>query len=391
MLESKQYTKCKVAALVIIVMCILNVSCLAVSNPYTDIKTLVEQSQTRWEETFTSERDETIVVNCPITIPKVELAPVIRVVFYPPLDDAFMREFSVTSKEEKNFTSANSDNTYTYFEKQYDNRLTSKNNPNNFLYPKIYIPLDEIEWDRKYARNSPLTVQEAFDVIEKKAREIYTKYGSSGYYAIELAHGITISGLTDLKGIPVREMDAYEFYGYQLIRGIPVLGNVMSNFGPVGKYKFESLQRCHYYALNVQSEYAYQFAATLFAEEELLYEDIQLVGFDIIKPEIVKLIKNGCIRNVYGVRLGYIAYLEEDHNNGHLRLIPSWIVECDYFNSAKDERIGADLEEVNDYSSGSRFRELVISAQTGKLLNPENKDRDRSEYPKIITWDQVKK
>ena len=70
------------------------------------------------------------------------------------------------------------------------------------------------------------------------------------------------------------------------------------------------------------------------------------------------------------------------------------VVECDYFKSAKVEAdLYSDTFDVlngGNYTLNARYRKLIFNAQTGEIHDPESTARNRSDYPKVITWDQVK-
>ena len=70
----------------------------------------------------------------------------------------------------------------------------------------------------------------------------------------------------------------------------------------------------------------------------------------------------------------------------HWILVPTWVVDCDWFPDAKDDFWKEEFEdEANPYSrSGAHL--LYLNAQTGKLLDPMDTSRKRSDAPKILTW-----
>ena len=67
--------------------------------------------------------------------------------------------------------------------------------------------------------------------------------------------------------------------------------------------------------------------------------------------------------------------MEPDHNTKHWILVPTWVVDCDWFPDAKDDFWKEEFEdEANPYSrSGAHL--LYLNAQTGKLLDPMNTAR----------------
>jgi len=367
-------------------LCVTSFSSLAEPRTYMNIKTLAEQSADRWKGEYQSVRGETVSVDCPVIIPNADMAPVLRVIWYPPLDQAFLRDFKAPSKADEHRLFAYTQDTTTVLVHNLAN-VIAPNEIGKCNFAKEFIDLEEVDWDYIYARNSPLTTREAFEAIENRTKEIYTKYGSYGYYPMEPAYGLSISYLVDKAGNPIRDIAAYSFFCYEVIRGLPVVGIIPHTYNDISNHMFESLDDPRYYLLKIESEDTYNYAAHLLAEEALIHEDIPLVDFEIAKPQIKKLIEDGRVRKVHSVRLGYILYLEPDHNRQHFRLVPSWVVDCEYYKTVKAE---TEVIDEPDYTIVQNFRKLVINAQTGKLLDPENKSLDRSDYPEIITWDQVK-
>ena len=383
----KEKNKGRLTLTLLTILCLVDVPAGASNRTYLTIQELAESTPISWEGEYRTVRNETVSVNCPIILPDAEAAPVLRVKWYPTLDPSFIAEFEPPAKAEEDTYFAYSHEYTTSFGQKYTNVLTKNENPNRYHYEQIFIPIETVDWNKVYARNSTLTALEAYKNIKNRAEEIYTKYGSCGFYPMQSAYGLSIVYLADEDGNPLRDIDAYSFFAYQTMRGLPILGNVSLNFGTTDNFKFESMYEARYYVLRIEENDAYEFAAHLFAEDKLLYDDIPLVGFYKAKPQIEKLIIDGRIRVVHNVRFGYAVYLEQDHNTEYFRLVPSWVVECDYYKSEKDE---TEPYIESDYTAQQHFRKLVINAQTGKLLDPENKSRDRSDSPEIITWEQIR-
>ena len=100
------------------------------------------------------------------------------------------------------------------------------------------------------------------------------------------------------------------------------------------------------------------------------------------------MISDGLIRRIRRVQLGYVAYVEPDHNTQHWILVPTWVVDYDWFPSAKDDFWKKELEdEANPYRlSGAHL--LYINAQIGTLLDPMDTSRTHSDAPKIVPWEK---
>ena len=328
MLFKKGAKKCLLLFMIVQTLYFKAVPVRATSNPYKTIREIAEGTSNRWQDTFKNARGEVITIDCPISVPDVDKAPVVRVTWYPPLNSSFVQEFQSPNKSWTDATS-------TYFENMWSADIPKNLGPNDYEYIETYVSLEDVEWDRAYCENRELTPRQAFDVLQKRAEDVYMQYGSAGYYPMEPAHGITIVRLEDKKGNFLWDAEIYDLTGYELIHGIPILGNVAQNYSDL--QKFESIYEPRFYFLQIQNENSYCFGAHLVKEEGILYDDIPLVDFGFVKPEIEKLIEEGRIRDVHHVSLGYVLYLESNHSEKSFQLIPSWMVECDYFQSAKEE------------------------------------------------------
>ena len=368
------------------ILCLGSLPVSVASRSYQTIKEIAENTPSRWQGEYTSVRNETVSVDCPITVPDVEKAPVLRAAWYPTLDPAFVEAFDSDIKSWSDATSA-------VFVNKWTSLISSDLSLDEYQYIETFIPLEDVDWDHAYCQNNSLTPREAFDALQMAIEKIYTQYGNAGYYPMQPAHGITVARLEDAKGNPLWDMGIYDMEAYQLVRGIPILGHASQSYAET--QRFESIYSPRYYLLQIQSKDSYLAGAHLMNEEELLFDDIPLIGFEEIQPRIEKLIEAGRVRKVHRAHLGYVLYFEPDHNLKHFRLMPAWVVECDYFKSAKVEADlyvdTLDVENGGDYRLNARYRKLIFNAQTGEMLDPENTARNRCDYPKVITWKQAKK
>ncbi len=222
--------------------------------------------------------------------------------------------------------------------------------------------------------------------------DIYSKYGEFGFYDFRPARGLTILSLMNQNGEHVRELDVYSFCGQQIIRGIPILTNAGYTFASSSinsdtMYRYEGGHEAQYYVLHVETEDSYGFAAHLLAEKEIIADDIPLQGFEAAKPDIIDLIEEGYIRDIYGIQFGFVAYPDKQHDLKNYVLFPSWVIECEYYDSPD---LVTESVEVPNYSNSQHYRRLVVNAQTGRMLDPRSKGPNRSDPPKIITWEDVR-
>lgn len=287
---------------------------------------------------------------------------------------------------------AHSDESYTMLTHNYHYALKEDEIRLKYHDEEQFIRLEDVDWDAVYVRNSTMTAGEAFSAIHQTIREIYSKYGEYGFYDFRPARGLTILSLVNQSGKHMRDLDVYSFCGQQMIRGLPILTNAGYTFASSSvnsdtAYRHEGGHEAQYYVLHVEAEDSYGFAAHLLAERGVIADDIPLRSFEAAKPDITALIKAGYIREIYSVQFGYAAYPNRQHDLESCILFPSWVIECEYYDSPDME-----TEPVNvpNYSNSQHYRRLVVNAQTGRLLDPRSKGPDRSDAPEVITWEDVR-
>lgn len=232
-----------------------------------------------------------------------------------------------------------------------------------------------------------MTMGEAYELLTAQLNDILTAYGSGGI-ELQLRDAYTMGLYRNKDNQPLVDHRGYGFDLKQVLRGIPALGNAHLTYqhGRMRtSYRWESVYD-NWINLEMSSPTSYSMSVKLWQEEECLYEDIPLVPFETGKAAIEKMISDGLIRHIRRVQLGYVAYVEPDHNTKHWILVPTWGVDCDWFPDAKDDFWKEEFEdEANPYRrSGAHL--LYINAQTGKLLDSMDMSRTRSDAPKIIKW-----
>ena len=346
----------------------------------------------RWTDSFDTLAGGKVAVDCAVEVPRALKAPVLSVTWYPALSSAYGDAYA-PQRSAWPMNAAHSDDSYTMLTHNYHYALRESEINLKYRDEERFIRLEDVDWDAVYVRNSAMTAGEAFDVLHEAIRDIYSQFGAYGFYDFRPVRGLTVLTLVNQRGEPVREQDVYSFCGQQIIRDLPVLTNAgytfaSSSVGPDTAYRHEGGREAQYYILHVESENSYGFAAHLFAEKGVLAEDIPLCSFDDVKPGIAALIEAGCIREVYGVQFGYAAYPDKQHDLEHYILFPSWVVECEYYDSPD---MATEPVNVPNYTNSLHYRRLVVNAQTGRLLDPASKGPDRSDAPQIILWEDVQR
>lgn len=364
---------------------------VAHADEYTSISDLYTQTPGRWTESFTNRSGETVLVDCSVEVPNVNQVPVLSATWYPALPKEYVKEY-VPSRTAWPMNAAHSDDSYTMLTHNYHYALKESEIRLKYYDEEQFIKLEDLDWNAVYVRNSQLTAGEAFDVIHQAVMDIYSKYGEFGFYDFRPARGLTILSLMNQNGEHVRELDVYSFCGQQIIRGIPILTNAGYTFASSSinsdtMYRYEGGHEAQYYVLHVETEDSYGFAAHLLAEKEIIADDIPLQSFEAAKPDIIDLIEEGYIRDIYGIQFGFVAYPDKQHDLKNYVLFPSWVIECEYYDSPD---LVTESVEVPNYSNSQHYRRLVVNAQTGRMLDPRSKGPNRSDPPKIITWEDVR-
>ena len=361
------------------------------AQEYYTVKELHEKYQDqRWQGEYESARGETIIVDSPIMVPDVAEAPVIRVTTYPELDETVYDEYGRYPRDYRKVGNVNwirSDNVdiTIAMRQNWEFEIPDQYAGRCHSWGDVFLP-DEIDWNLK-AENNDMTMGEAYAQVTAQMNEIMENYGG-GSVDMQLRDAYTFGLYRDKDNAPLVDHCGYGFDFKQVIRGIPALGNAHLTYqhGRMRtNHRWEGVYD-NWINLEISSPVSYHMSVHLWQEEECLYEDIPLVPFETGKPAIEKMIRDGLIRKIRRVQLGYVAYVEPDHNTEHWILVPTWVVDCDWFPSAKDDFWKAEFEdEANPYSrSGAHL--LYINAQTGKLLDPMDTSRKRSDAPEITPW-----
>ena len=115
---------------------------------------------------------------------------------------------------------------------------------------------------------------------------------------------------------------------------------------------------------------------------EIVRNDVPVRPFEYSKGEIEDLIYKGLVRDVYNVRLGYVMFHNEDDLKKSFYLVPSWVVDCEFYKTADGEKYEGGWPEM--FWHCSEFHQLIINAQTGKLYDPFSTQEDRNLVPQTV-------
>jgi hypothetical protein len=182
---------------------------------------------------------------------------------------------------------------------------------------------------------------------------------------------------------PAIEKGFYDLTFRQLLRDIPILGGIqmtMDSGLAVGSgYPTPS---CY-----LASEEEYLIGTGYMVEVEALYEDVPLCPVSLIQAGMETLIEQGKVREIDNIRLGYVLYI--DRPTEKVVAFPAWVVRCQHYQNAKEERIFEEGRSAESYYHTQD--QLIFNAQTGEMVGFQTTDQDAVYCPKIIPWDEAGK
>ena len=115
-------------------------------------------------------------------------------------------------------------------------------------------------------------------------------------------------------------------------------------------------------------------------------KDVPLQNVNVIIKNLENKIKQGKIRRIYALKLGYCVYFSDEGENIYT-IYPVWVCECDYSESAKEElKIS---EQIQDNREQYYYKQLVINAQTGQIEPYLIEKQELAYCPQIVTWEDV--
>ena len=187
--------------------------------------------------------------------------------------------------------------------------------------------------------------------------------------------------------------DGYYIEAWETLRGISIVTGVERTFTRQGKRGVQqALSNASRIALGEyrsEADYVCAFAA-MWRETEAVRADVPLCAWKTIAKALERGIRAGRIRAVYSVTLGYAVYAASDRTypsgeaayEAEYLLVPTWFIECKYAESAAKTLVGDASDDLDapSYHKEKGFKILLIDAQTGEWVDPEDESADRYVY-----------
>lgn len=372
----------KLLSLLTAAVLILGASCTAKAGTadekrYT-IQDILKQAASGWHQTYQA-YGRTVAADIPIQVPDAAAFPALIAEPMPALGSIPITDFRGYNLENSKFF-----NEAGFFRwdsiageiKTESARKNRKDTSKVTEIPPVIRFFNQLEWDTAYALNSPSTVRDA-DTLMKSTWE---KYFPSEKVDL-MPHWANVYG---------DPQAPLMVYFDQVMRGIPVLGYSMNSFS---RYSVTLKQENRGYVGGIAiiqdlsdiglEDMSYSTQYSLLREQREMEPDLPLCGLDRVIGTYEKLIGEGKLRTVQSLRLGYVVWYNKGDPESYT-LLPAWVLEGELFRNADEER----LRPLTKYSgTPGEYGPILVNAQTGGLIDPWNKNPDRSfDKPDILSW-----
>ena len=271
------------------------------------IAELNRMGQPEWKETYQA-YGRSIEVDCTIDIPDVTQFPVLTVQAMPPVDEplysTLRQRYTAPSETKLNYEFRSND---------YQTVLTCAD-PGSWDEKAGEVPgkvterwhsLLKYDMNGIYADNNDLSLQDAFSIAQSRLREAFPDM------ELKLMDVALHDRLQNKEnGEYLREKGCYYLYCTQKLHGIPFLAPIAAafvNFGYMPR-NLNNLRQRGMILAAIYDQNSFSINSCCWKEVSILYDDVPLLSFDQVKPRFEELIKNGNIRYVYHIGLGYVQY-----------------------------------------------------------------------------------
>ena len=381
------------------------------------------QNQRRiWNESYEA-KGRTVQVDIPIIIPEVEEFPVFSVEpYYAVYEQHLTRDGTALEKigedggcsvyAESNLLSEDGITGKVealdlddfkcvrfyanYFSPRDDQNINTKYT-SEFFYPY------QVESSNTYAEDNLMSLEDAEEILEKVIGYFYPEESSVLLERIELCSRLhKVNGIDDYElGDYVEDYPSgtYNLSIREMMDGIPIYTDIGSRLsldlasdkGKKGVNDFwrknVKIMRVRKNTFEFMNKSRFELNAVWLKRVNKIEEDVPLKNVDVIIKNLEKEIKQGKIRRIYALKLGYCVYFSDEGENIYT-VYPVWVCECDYTESAKEELKTS--ERIQDNREQYYYKQLVINAQTGEIESYLIEKQELAYCPQIITWESLK-
>ena len=346
----------------------------AYAEEYYTIREVREQAAGGWHQRYTAHGRE-VTVDIDVVVPDVDSMPVQRVEFAR-LTPSFTEEetgWRIVCREEENV--------FVYETQVYPEEVSDKIKK---VAEGVYA--NPNEFDRAYPSGTDLTLGEAIGI----ARDSFILAGlDPDEYLLDRPYELRTFGFYDVK---TNEAVLGEYYlsFYQQLNGIPIL----CHSGVAYRERYPLYYNPRLAAITTGKD-AYAIFVDKVKPSATIAEDVPLCAASKIIRSIENEIKDGHIRKVYELELGYILYDDPEYISdtgmtGHYYAVPAWRLNCLYLSSAKKELPDYEGTDVFERDT-TEFASILINAQSGKMQEYRSDEKGKGIYQGFISWKDIPK
>ena len=380
----KKNMKCVLAALM---AALLFLPALAQAKRYYSIQEVKAQAAAGWQGSYQA-RGREIIVDVVPQVPDVDKVPVSvcrhqEINFTVPQDDPLWRDLRSNDLGEFFFSYGSADDAEGALrvdgKKVY--ALPWRTSYWGFLSETAYIPGNPITFGELTAWLSSVMNSLGFDpsIIQLSNPEAISAHAFYGPREGEfLAPGWA------------------SFSWPQMLHGLPIIGDFYMAFVREDS-QWMAGTRTDISLCYTQPD-DFWLGALLVNPVEMLAEDIPLSGLDKVIESLEKEIAAGRLRQVLDMKLGYFLFEAPGYTPPKgpldkarsLYAFPVWRIGCQYVKDAKTKvsEVFVDKEDPYFYDpkNSLTYREILVNAQTGELINPLKPSVKAVTYPGMISW-----
>lgn len=378
----------------------------ATAEEYIHVSELRNENITHWNTQYETIRGETISVDVDILIPDVELFPMIEAEYADPSALLPKTKSGEPNEIDEDNAYANKKGSFILqypYSKKYAKWLQEARNKGIDLTEgnpiSIVYQIGQYDLDVPYASLNPYTPNDLLFMVQDTLEHYFSDrdFGiTPSRLEVQVCHDDYLKN--EKTGIweRVNYEDKYaldmQLWFNQQIQGVPIIAWGYEGFfnwggdmkkgegqGSLGGYAFiNPLSHIG------RKDYSWRVLLKLLQVRDILQQDVPLAPVSKVIQTAEEYIRDGKLRSVDSFRLGYTVWL---NNNGCMTLFPTWAIEGLVFEDSESE-----FEYPPEWSDryALEYQYLFINAQTGEIIDPQNKTADRAyRPPKLITWKET--
>ena len=360
-------------------ICLMIVMSAVAQHDYQSIQQIIAETPERWTESYKTKWRQ-VDIDVKIRLPEASQFPVIKVHHMPPASKEVLAAYRLVRRNEKGMLEANIHGQDQVIGKDWrrkSSHVFGEGEVPDILPENSQLSFEDAadllfsEMERLFGLH-----QEDFSLRQTQVDSAFYRYTGSGDHIV-WKERVTDSG-------------RYLFTLRQQFRGIPYQPAKACYDPQTGSRGNEKNIRNGTVYARIESPDEFRIVSQLFAEKDLIVDDIPLLPFTSAKKAFEKEIMAGRLRSIDSLELCYIPYLDPKDDQVFW-LLPAWVLKGGYTRDPKrgfTPHLDPDSGQVVD--DGIERLELVYQAQLGSLLDYADKRNNRRAVPKIITWQNIK-